>query len=527
LFRFYRTLGTKLQVAAANPENPSRVLRNPRAAFIAERLAPAALALSSFILYTAQPVVAQTTSSSPSPSPGAAPIVTPTTFGDPWTPDEIAALDRDLDAQIAGAASLRGAHVGVLAVDTRTGATLYARAADDEFQPASTFKVVVGSAALDRLGEDERFRTSAALTRGGTLVVHGGGDALLSSADVDALAVAAAGSGIRTVRGIAIDATRYDAAPYAPGWTWDDFTYDYAAKPLALALEKDVVHVHVAPGKFAGAPAKVSVDPPVVAVSSSVVTLPSGYATTADVDPNPNGRLHLSGGIALGTPVHAIDAAVADPRAFVAKAIAARLRAHGIAVRAGPLRGFRYDAPQKSFWSHYSLPLSQLLGKFWIPSDNFVGEMLLKELGYVHGGAPGTTAKGIAYEKHWLASIGIDPATLTLADGCGMSQYDRITPRDLVAIMQHDWNGPYRAIVLDSLPIGGARGTIEGIAGTAAAGRVFAKTGSMMHVRGLTGYVATEHHGAVTFAFSIDDWNGDYASLAATRAAVLSRIVTD
>jgi hypothetical protein len=39
--------------------------------------------------------------------------------------------------------------------------------------------------------------------------------------------------------------------------------------------------------------------------------------------------------------------------------------------------------------------------------------------------------------------------------------------------------------------------------------------------------VATEHHGAVTFAFSIDDWNGDYASLAATRAAVLSRIVTD
>jgi len=485
------------------------------------------IALSSFILYAVQPAGAQPSSPSPSPSPGKAPIVTPTTFGDPWTPDEIAALDRDLDVQLAGAASLRGAHVGILAVDTRTGATLYARNADDEFQPASTFKVVVGSAALDRLGEDERFRTSAALTRGGTLVVHGGGDALLSSADVDALAVAAADSGIRVVRGIAIDARRYDATPYAPGWTWDDFTYDYAAKPSALALQKDVVHVHVAPGKFAGAPATVRVDPPVVAVGSSVVTLPNGYGTTADVDPSPTGRLHLSGGIALGTPPHAIDAAVADPRAFVAKAIAARLRAHGIAVRAGPPRGFRYDAPQKSFWSHYSLPLSQLLAKFWIPSDNFVGEMLLKELGFVHGGAPGTTAKGIAYEKHWLASIGVDPASLTLADGCGMSQYDRITPRDLVTIMQHDWNGPYRAIVLDSLPVGGARGTIEGIAGTAAAGRVFAKTGSMMHVRGLTGYVETEHHGAVTFAVSVDDWNGDYASLAAARAAVLSRIVTD
>jgi len=108
-----------------------------------------------------------------------------------------------------------------------------------------------------------------------------------------------------------------------------------------------------------------------------------------------------------------------------------------------------------------------------------------------------------------------------------MSQYDRITPRDLVAVLQHDWSGPNRQLVLDSLPVGGARGTIEGIAGTPAAGRVFAKTGSMMHVRGLAGYLATERHGAVTFAFNVDDWNGEYPSLAALRAQVLSRIVND
>jgi D-alanyl-D-alanine carboxypeptidase/D-alanyl-D-alanine-endopeptidase (penicillin-binding protein 4) len=108
-----------------------------------------------------------------------------------------------------------------------------------------------------------------------------------------------------------------------------------------------------------------------------------------------------------------------------------------------------------------------------------------------------------------------------------MSQYDRITPRDLVGILQHDWNAPYRQIVLSALPVGGARGTIEGIAGTPAAGRVFAKTGSMMHVRGLAGYLATQRHGAVTFAFSVDDWNGNYPDLAALRAQVLSRVVTD
>jgi D-alanyl-D-alanine carboxypeptidase len=49
----------------------------------------------------------------------------------------------------------------------------------------------------------------------------------------------------------------------------------------------------------------------------------------------------------------------------------------------------------------------------------------------------------------------------------------------------------------------------------------------MMHVRGLAGYLATQRHGAVTFAFTVDDWLGDYPSLAAFRAQLLSRIVAD
>ena len=185
-------------------------------------------------------------------------------------------------------------------------------------------------------------------------------------------------------------------------------------------------------------------------------------------------------------------------------------------------------AEPRYVWKHLSPRLAAFLGpRFWIPSDNLVAELLLKELGYQTGGQPGTTDKGVAFEKTWLQSIGVDPATTTLADGSGLSQYDRITPRDLVAILQHDWNGPNRQLVLDSLPVGGARGTIEGIAGTPAAGRVFAKTGSMMHIRALAGYLATEHHGAVTFVFTVDDWLGEYPALAALRASVLSRIVQD
>jgi D-alanyl-D-alanine carboxypeptidase len=53
---------------------------------------------------------------------------------------------------------------------------------------------------------------------------------------------------------------------------------------------------------------------------------------------------------------------------------------------------------------------------------------------------------------------------------------------------------------------------------------VYAKTGSMTHVRGLAGYVTTRTRGTLVFALSIDDWMGSDAEMAALRAAFCSRL---
>jgi D-alanyl-D-alanine carboxypeptidase/D-alanyl-D-alanine-endopeptidase (penicillin-binding protein 4) len=141
---------------------------------------------------------------------------------------------------------------------------------------------------------------------------------------------------------------------------------------------------------------------------------------------------------------------------------------------------------------------------------------------------PGTTANGVEVERAWLRGIGIDPATVTLADGSGLSSYDRITPRALVSILQADWNGPFRDVVLDDLPIAGVRGTLQrSFIGSLAERRTFAKTGSFNHTRGLAGYLATVHHGALTFAWSLDDWMGTESDLETLRARVLSRLIGD
>ncbi len=534
-------------------------------------------------------------------------IVTPAPSGPGWSDAAVARLRDDVGTLLAGP-SLRGAHVGVVAIETATGRVLYARNANDEFQPASTLKLLVGSVALDELGPQYRLTTAllkatdpAAGDRS-AYVLRAGGDPLLATGDLRAAAralLATSGGAPRDAQDrrnksathgppespLYVDSSRFDDAAYAPGWTWDDFAYPYAARISAAILNENVVSLDVSPGAAIGAHAIVAdsgamppasgsdVRPDASIVADAVqvlpddfdscveaervfvpivpraLTLPPTREATADAAIDRGGCLAIVGGVPLGGATMDIDAAVRRPAAFVAivfakaygaELLAGRRQAEGgvgsggvpslltVSVGESPTPPPSLVYAAAPIWQHDSEPYATWLGpRFWIPSDNLVAETLLKEVGVHAFGVPGTTANGVRFETTWLRSIGVDPATTTLADGSGLSQYDRLTPNDALAILQHDWNGPNRALVLDSLPVGGARGTIEGIEGTAAAGRVFAKTGSFSHVRALAGYLAPLHHGAVTFVFDVDDWNGAYAALAATRASVLSRIVAD
>jgi D-alanyl-D-alanine carboxypeptidase/D-alanyl-D-alanine-endopeptidase (penicillin-binding protein 4) len=473
---------------------------------------------------------------------GAAPVdvVRPAASGEPWTASGIANLRRDLDTMLAADPAVSGAHVGVFALDTGSGTVLYDRSGADEFQPASTLKLLIGSVALEKLGSAYRFHTQ--LDRvGERLVLRAGGDPFLVSGDLDAAAQAVSASGMRSADGVSVDASRYDTPPYPAGWVWDDFAYDYAARVSAAAVDGNVTTLSVVPGSAVGDRVGVlSGGTPFIiptmcpGLVNRATTGPANGAATIDTLTLAPDCAAIVGTLPLAAPSTSIAVAVRDPAESLKDTFLASLQAPQRAIGLGDAAADNGIAPGNEppdgrlLWVHESQPLASWLGPaFWIPSDNFVAEQLLCELGYVVGGAPGSTGGGISAERAWLTGIGIDPATTTLADGSGLSQYDRITPRDLVAILQHDWNGPSRDLVLDSLPIGAVRGTIEGIAGTPAAGRVFAKTGSMSHVRGLAGYLATLRHGAVTFAFNVDDWNGDYAPLAALRARFLSRFITD
>jgi D-alanyl-D-alanine carboxypeptidase/D-alanyl-D-alanine-endopeptidase (penicillin-binding protein 4) len=484
----------------------------------------------------------------------------PPRTGAPWTTTEIAGLRHDLDALVARTPTLRGAHLGVI-VETPAGAPLYAMHPDDAVQPASTFKLLVGSTALDRLGPDYRFRTTLTRLSGGPLgrdrlVLHGGGDPLFSAADLDAAADAAQRAGVSSTVELSIDTSHVSPdVRKGYGWMLDDVLWSYQPVVNGLPFEENVLAAWLDPAATIGMPPAVRLAPPYVAqllapgacpggptlltFSIQARTVAAGAPSTVDVTPGRCGEIVVRGDVPQGHPT-SLALAVDAPEELARLDFVAALGRRGIAVAdppipsaSAPLAGIT-DIPAPAddgasvVWTHDGEPLARLLADFWLPSDNLVGEELFYELDAAlnhHAGAAGGAAQ---VENDWLRGVGVDPRALEIDDGSGLSQYDRITPRILATILRHDWNGPYHDIVLDALPVLGVRGDIGSIGrGTAAAGRVFAKGGSMFHIRGLAGYVATASHGTAVVVISVDDWLGDEADLDAFRAAFCSRIAGD
>ncbi len=468
-------------------------------------------------------------------------LVKPTPGGAAWTAPQIAALQRKIVTLLQRPA-LRGAQVGLLAIDTVRRTTLFSQDADREFMPASNFKLLVGSASLQTLGSNFVFPTRVAadpqLRDGeipGNLYLRGGGDAHLTAANLDDAAAALKARGISKIDGALItDATHDDDQRLGFGWSWDDLPYYYAPVVTALELEEGIVHVYMSPGAQAGAPVRLRVTPQSDAftiVDDAVTGPPKSKDTTDIVRPWDRPRtIELTGSYPLDSKESDdVEPSVPDPESYAGDVFARALAAHGIALQ-GAIHSGTTPPGATLLWSHASEPMPQLLADFWYPSDNLMGELFLKELGAAAGGEPGTDEHGIAVERRFLQSIGVDPSTVTISDGSGLSQYDRITPRDLVAILQADWNGPNRDIVLDALPVAGVRGTLKSsYKGTAAERMVFAKTGSISHVRTISGFVRTKSHGPVTFSLLINQWMGEdaphgAADLAKVRGDLLSLI---
>lgn len=101
------------------------------------------------------------------------------------------------------------------------------------------------------------------------------------------------------------------------------------------------------------------------------------------------------------------------------------------------------------------------------------------------------------------------PLVCCLYDGSGLSRYDALTPKQLVAALCHMKQTARFSIFYESLPIAGESGTLKARFKQAPfQGKLRAKSGTLSHVKGLAGYCNNQVGEELTFAIIINHYDG-------------------
>jgi len=179
-----------------------------------------------------------------------------------------------------------------------------------------------------------------------------------------------------------------------------------------------------------------------------------------------------------------------DPALAAAQVFRAALVRAGVRVAGGAAHGDA-DELDVQLASVDSPPLSAIVRWMDKVSDNFVAEMLVKELGAVQAGK-GTTAAGVGVITGLLADAGVPLDGVRLVDGSGLSLLDRLTPNALVELLRAMYEDTeIRLELLASLPVAGRSGTLEHrMRSGPASGIVRAKTGTTSNASALSGFVS-------------------------------------
>jgi D-alanyl-D-alanine carboxypeptidase/D-alanyl-D-alanine-endopeptidase (penicillin-binding protein 4) len=333
------------------------------------------------------------------------------------------------------------------------------------YVPASNLKLLVASAALARLGPNAHFTTTVYASApadgvvAGDLVLVGGGDPLLATADylavaggkgqpatsLEALADRVKAAGITTINGSVVgDEARYDSQRYIPTWP-ASYLSDLANGPLSAL---DVNDGFASWGKK--------------------FTFASNPATNAALI-----FTHL-------------------------------LQSRGITVHGSPTTGY-IPKGAKLVASIVSAPLSAIVGEMLTTSDNYTAEMLVKEIGRTAGSA--TTARGLFVEQQYLTLWGLNAPGIVLHDGSGLDPADAMPCQVLVGLLARAGKG---SIVWNGLAVAGKSGTLATrFTKSAVTGRLIAKTGTLDGVSALSGVLPTPAGHTIIFSFVV---NGPPAS---------------
>lgn len=406
--------------------------------------------------------------------------------------------------------NLGGTAYAVLIADQRSGRSLAAVEADRPMLPASNMKLITTAAALHLLGDDFRFRTDLRLidpgdgSSGATLLIHGDGDPGFGDPDLlaehglrieDLMEIwvnAVQAAGVERVGRLLVDDRVFDRTLVHASWPAEQLHRRYCAEVAGVNFHGNVIGVWPSPTHRGRAP--------VVHLLPAAGFLPTTNQAVTDradtfwVDRKPGTNHLVFGGKVRRRPPNTMYVTMHDPARFCARVLAERLEGAGISVEGIERVPDGTVLPEGRLLHRVQTTLFEVVRRCNSASKNLYAEALLKRMGRRFTGAPGSWTSGAAAVRHFLRDrIGPSAAVVAIADGSGLSRDNRVTARVLVRLLRQ-MMADHQAgrTFVDSLAIGGVRGTLRKRFDPRLHGRVYGKTGYINGVSTLSGYLLPE-----------------------------------
>ena len=342
--------------------------------------------------------------------------------------------------------------------------------------------------------------------------------------------------GIRRVDGRLIgDAQVIPGSGLGAGWSWDYLGAAYAAPVAGLQVNENAAQITLTPGQAAGDPAAAVLAPAEsgLTVVSSIATAPAGSPVSVALDrARGDTVVRVTGSVPAGADVLRY-AAVDHPALYATRMLASALTRRGIVVRDGVVTTNELAAPLPADPAetvrvrYQSPPLATLAVTMMKNSSNLYAETLLATLGRAPG-QPSTVERGRAAIAEQLTAWNVPADAVVVSDGSGLSRYDYVTADSIVTILSQMYqDARHKEAWLAALPVAGVDGTMrERFKGSAAAGQVRAKTGTISNVRALSGYVPTTDGEWLAFSIIVNNVTGSGAEVVAPIDRAVNRLAT-
>jgi serine-type D-Ala-D-Ala carboxypeptidase/endopeptidase (penicillin-binding protein 4) len=427
---------------------------------------------------------------------------------------------------------------GLLIVDAATDETLYQQNADRYFVPASNMKLFTTALALAKLGPDYRFHTTletnGTISNGvltGNLALVGRGDPNLSNRKfpyelkeefdgppektLAELADEVVAKGVKEISGDVIgDDSYFPRERYPSGWEIDDIVWEYGAAISSIVVDDNTVTLTLTPGDQPGSPVQAIASPatPDFLVENEVITSAPDVKSDLTLTREPGASLVVVKGTmpAKGSPRKLV-LAIEEPAQHAAVVLKHLLEERGVRVD-GVARARHESAKTQEdptvLAEHVSVPLRDAVKLINKISQNLHTEMLLRTVARQNG-VWATPDDLMKVPQDFYASAGVSPDDVIQSDASGLSRHDLVTPRAIVALLTFAQMQPWFETYYNSLPVAGVDGTLEDrMKNTPAAGHIHAKTGSVEHVRTLSGFAETASGRRLIFSFLSNNQGG-------------------